>query len=113
MNSCNQPCQNPRGNSGQRESNNREMMQRERMPMPNKPCEMERREMSNRSREMERREMSNRPCEMERHNMEGISLAMAYVPWQRWGNLYQPEEGFHCGTIFKDLDLPFTGRRMC
>ena len=101
MNSCNQPCQNPRGNSGQRESNNREMMQRERMPMPNKPCEME------------RREMSNRPCEMERHNMEGISLAMAYVPWQRWGNLYQPEEGFHCGTIFKDLDLPFTGRRMC
>ena len=137
MSSCNQPCLNSRGNSGRRESNNREMMQRVRMQMENSPCEMEGREMSSRSREMERREMSsrsremegremsgrsremerrempNRPCHMEWRNVEGISLAMAYVPWQRWGNLYQPEEGFRCGTIFRDLDLPFTGRRMC
>lgn len=46
-------------------------------------------------------------------SLENKSLAMAYVPWQKWGNLYQPDEGFHRGTIFQDLDLPFTGRRVC
>ena len=37
-------------------------------------------------------------------------LGMSYVPVQAWGGLYEPEEGFASGTIFKGLDLPFEGR---
>lgn len=44
-------------------------------------------------------------------DMDGMALAMAYVPWQSWGNLYEICEGFKTGTIFKDLDLEFLGRR--
>ena len=36
-------------------------------------------------------------------------LAMAYVPSQRWEALYEPEQGLHRGTIFRQLDLPFEG----
>lgn len=38
-------------------------------------------------------------------------IGMAYVPWQEFRNLYDPERGFHTGTIFIELDKPFTGRR--
>ncbi len=41
---------------------------------------------------------------------ETLSLAMAYVPMQRFGCLYKPETGFERGTIFKQLDLPFLGK---
>ena len=37
-------------------------------------------------------------------------LGMSYVPVQIWGGLYEPQEGFSRGTIFKGLDLPFEGR---
>ena len=40
-----------------------------------------------------------------------MALAMAYVPWQRWKDTYPLEEGFHRGTIFPELDLPFEGKR--
>ena len=40
-----------------------------------------------------------------------MSLAMAYVPWQRWQETYPLEEGFHHGTIFPDLNLPFEGKK--
>ena len=39
-----------------------------------------------------------------------MSLAMAYVPWQTWRNIYDAEKGFHCGTIFQELNLPFLGK---
>ena len=39
-----------------------------------------------------------------------LSLAMAYVPVQRFGSLYEPETGFERGTIYKQLDLPFLGK---
>lgn len=38
-------------------------------------------------------------------------LGMAYVPWQPWDNLYDNKTGFIKGTIFKDLDYDFLGRR--
>ena len=44
-------------------------------------------------------------------DMPGKTLAMAYVPWQSWRNLYAVCEGFSTGTIFKELDLEFYGRR--
>ena len=38
------------------------------------------------------------------------SLAMAYVPWQVWRDIYEVEKGFHCGTIFQELNMPFLGK---
>ena len=39
-------------------------------------------------------------------------LAMAYVPWQHMENVYENlEEAFMIGTIFPELNKPFTGRR--
>lgn len=34
-------------------------------------------------------------------------LAMAYVPFQQWGDVYEAQEGFEKGTIFPELDFPF------
>ncbi|WP_243002528.1 MULTISPECIES: spore coat associated protein CotJA [Lachnospiraceae] len=38
---------------------------------------------------------------------------MAYVPWQKWRNLYEPCKGLQRGTIFEDLSKPFHGRGGC
>ena len=39
------------------------------------------------------------------------SLAMAYVPYQRFENLYGAEKALSRGTLFACLDLPFCGGR--
>ena len=41
--------------------------------------------------------------------VSGCPLAMAYVPWQGFGETYSLEEGFRAGTVFPCLDLPFKG----
>ena len=38
-----------------------------------------------------------------------VSLAMMYVPYQRFDNLYEPEKALERGTLFAELDLPFYG----
>lgn len=38
-----------------------------------------------------------------------LSLAMAYVPRQKWQNIYDAKVGLARGTIFADLDKPFIG----
>ena len=38
---------------------------------------------------------------------DNTPLAMAYVPFQQWGEVYNDEEALCRGTIFPDLDLPF------
>ncbi len=40
---------------------------------------------------------------------ENISLAMAYVPFQAWQNIYDVDDAFNAGTLFADLDKPFLG----
>ncbi len=40
-------------------------------------------------------------------------LAMAYVKWQEWQCLYEPDKGLSRGTIFEELDKPFKGRGGC
>jgi len=40
-----------------------------------------------------------------------VSLAMMYVPFQRFQNLYEPDKALTRGTLFADLDLPFYGTR--
>nr|WP_296437355.1 spore coat associated protein CotJA [uncultured Acetatifactor sp.] len=45
-------------------------------------------------------------------NFEDFPIAMAYVPWQKFERLYDDlEKGYCAGTIFPELDKPFTGRR--
>ncbi len=34
-------------------------------------------------------------------------LAMAYVPFQQWGDTKSPEEALDYGTLFSDLVFPF------
>lgn len=44
------------------------------------------------------------------NSMEKIDqypIAMAYVPWQKYGETFDLETGFRIGTIFPELDLPF------
>ncbi len=38
-----------------------------------------------------------------------VSLAMAYVPFQQWQDIYDETTALHRGTLFKQLDLPFLG----
>ncbi len=40
-----------------------------------------------------------------------ISLAMSYVPYQRFENLYDEGTAFTHGTLFKGLDFPFFGAK--
>lgn len=57
---------------------------------------------------------SQRPCktpEMACSDMPGKSLAMAYVPWQSWRDIYDFDKGFCVGTIFAELNKPFEGGR--
>ena len=51
-------------------------------------------------------------CE-NRDPLRSLPIAMAYVPWQRWQNLFESCKGFEKGTIFEDLHKPFHGRGGC
>lgn len=55
------------------------------------------------------RDMNCNPEHCRPDQLAGMPLAMAYVPWQCWGETYPPVEGWHRGTIFPELDLPFLG----
>lgn len=48
------------------------------------------------------------------HSLDALGqfpIAMAYVPWQRFGQTYDLCKAFHAGTIFPELDKPFRGKR--
>lgn len=34
-------------------------------------------------------------------------LAMAYVPFQQWGEVFDDDKALRCGTLFPDLVFPF------
>lgn len=57
--------------------------------------------------------ISTRPCQRERDILCGLPIAMAYVPWQEWRNIYDIQKGFRRGTIFEELDKPFQGKGGC
>lgn len=43
---------------------------------------------------------------------ERYPIGMAYVPWQYLFKIYENlDEAFNNGTIFPELNKPFTGRR--
>ena len=39
------------------------------------------------------------------------TLAMAYIVDQVWRDLYDTEQGFSVGTLFRELHFPYTGRK--
>ena len=51
---------------------------------------------------------------MYKENCDTFPIAMAYVPWQQFiGISDNLDEAYDTGTIFPELDKPFTGRRCC
>ena len=45
-------------------------------------------------------------------HFENYPIAMAYVPWQHFDKMYDDlDKAFRAGTVFPELNLPFTGRR--
>ncbi len=43
--------------------------------------------------------------------LSDLPVAMAYVPWQTWKDLYEIDKALEVGTIFEELNKPFLGRR--
>lgn len=37
-------------------------------------------------------------------------IGMCYVPFQKWEDIYDADTGLERGTIFRRLDLPFSGK---
>lgn len=60
-------------------------------------------------------EQERRPREAAAAASSGsYSLSMVYSPFQRFDDLYSPENALVRGTLFAELDLPFEGaRRNC
>lgn len=50
------------------------------------------------------------PCYNANDSLDDMPVAMAYVPWQKWQQIYEPCQALQRGTIFKELDKPFLGR---
>ena len=44
--------------------------------------------------------------------INSLPLTMAFVPMQKWDDLYSADVGLSRGTIFPSLDKPFMGRRI-
>ena len=63
------------------------------------------------------RDARRNPCDREetsantdrRDSLSELPIAMAYVPWQEWRDIYNPDRALSRGTIFEELDLPFRG----
>ena len=43
--------------------------------------------------------------------MTGFPLAMAYVPYQAFDELNEPQKALENGTLFRNLYMPFVGRK--
>ncbi len=56
------------------------------------------------------RQMQTPPPAMKCDAWNDKALAMAYVPWQTWCDIYDVEKALQRGTIFQQLDKPFFGK---
>ena len=45
------------------------------------------------------------------HENSEFAVAMAYVPWQNFTTVYDPDKALEVGTIFPELDKPILGGR--
>ena len=46
-------------------------------------------------------------CKEKIRHISDYVLAMAYVPWQHFSTVYEPDRSLSAGTIFPELDKPF------
>lgn len=79
----------------------------------NRDCSCQRNRMIDRRNNFED---SRQGCGGWNHSHDGVdsmALAMQYVPWQHWNQVYCPEEGLQYGTIFPELNKPFYGKGAC
>lgn len=54
------------------------------------------------------------PCDGMRNDpLEHLPVGMAYVPWQCFQDVYEPDKAFQYGTIFPELNKPFYGKGGC
>ena len=44
-----------------------------------------------------------------RKPVDSMQIGIGYVPWQRFEDLYEPGVALQKGSIFAQLDLPYTG----
>lgn len=51
-------------------------------------------------------------CNIETEPVDRMAPGMAFVPWQKWEDVYCMEKGLERGTIFEQLDKPFLGGRV-
>lgn len=56
---------------------------------------------------------ASKSCRCRYDALADFPLAMAYVPWQKWQNVYESCKGIQKGTIFEDLWKPFLGMGGC
>lgn len=58
-----------------------------------------------------KREQKQVSCDKNKYEsidpLRDMPLAMAYVPWQTWRNVYDASNGLRKGTIFGELIMPF------
>lgn len=47
-----------------------------------------------------------------REPVDSMAPGMAFVPWQKWEDIYCMEKALERGTIFEQLDKPFLGGRV-
>ena len=50
-------------------------------------------------------------CDIGTEHVDHMAPGMCFVPWQKWQDVYSPEEGFARGTIFAQLDKSYIGRK--
>ena len=81
----------------------------------NQPCSSCRNAGPNKKDDKHDKEMNSCPCHKDgcdigTDHVDKMNPAMAFVPWQKWGELFDMCDAFECGTIFKDLNKPWRGR---
>ena len=56
---------------------------------------------------------SPRNCERqcEAMQMDGMRLAQAYVPPQKFQNLLSPQQALCAGTVFEQLEMPYKKKK--
>ncbi|WP_249299172.1 spore coat associated protein CotJA [Feifania hominis] len=43
-------------------------------------------------------------------DLDCLPLGIAYAPYQKWRDIYDPAVALKRGTLFFELDLPFAGK---
>lgn len=73
---------------------------------------MQNRSMENMSGMINMSMKEDEGCNKMHEHVDHMNPGMGYVPWQKWEEIYDMEKGFERGTIFCQLDKPYTGRAM-